>query len=195
MVRQSERREATIAAILKAARKLFSARGFDATSMDEIAAGAGVAKGAVYHHFESKEEIFTQVLEGVQAELASRPTPPAILKMTDTLDQIVALVLRYLIDANGPDFRRILLIDGPVVIGWQKWREIDDRYFGAGARAAVETVLGPSATLARVEALTHLLMGAIMEACLVCAKSQEPKKSARELSSALRLMLEGLRAA
>jgi AcrR family transcriptional regulator len=195
MVRQSERRGATIASILKAARKLFSVRGFDATSIDDIAASAGVAKGAVYHHFESKEEIFTQVLEGVQAELASQPPPAAILKMTDTLDQIAALVLRYLIAANEPEFRQILLIDGPVVIGWQKWREIDDRYFGAGTKTAIQTILGNNAPPARVEALSHLFMGAIMEACLVCAKSREPKKSARELSSALRVMLEGLRAA
>jgi AcrR family transcriptional regulator len=195
MVRQSERREATIAAILKAARKLFSARGFDGTSIDDIAAAAGVAKGAVYHHFESKEEIFTQVLEGVQAELASLPPPPSVLKMSDPLDQIAALVLRYLIDANESEFRQILLIDGPVVIGWQKWREIDDRYFGAGTKAAIAGILGADAPAARVEALAHLFMGAIMEACLVCAKSQDPKKRARELSSALRLMLEGVRSA
>jgi AcrR family transcriptional regulator len=194
MVRQSERREATIASILKAARKLFSARGFADTSIDDIAAAAGVAKGAVYHHFESKEEIFTQVLEGVQAELASTPPPPAALKMTDPLDRIAALVLRYLVDANEKEYRQILLIDGPVVIGWQKWREIDDRYFGAGAKAAIQAILGPSAAAPRVEALAHLFMGAVMEACLVCAKSREPKKHARELSSALRLMLEGLRA-
>lgn len=194
MVRQSERREATIAAILKAARKLFSTRGFDTTSIDDIAAGAGVAKGAVYHHFESKEEIFTQVLDSVQAELASSPSP-SLLKIADPLDQIAAAVQEYLIAANEPGMRQILLIDGPAVIGWQKWREIDDRYFGAGAKAAIERILAQSAPPARIEAATHLLMGAVMEACLVCAKSQNPKKSARELSSALRLMLEGLRAA
>lgn len=195
MVRQSERREATIAAILKAAQKLFAARGFDETSIDDIAAGAGVAKGAVYHHFDSKEEIFTKALEAVQAELASQPPPPTVLKMTDPLDQIAALVLRYLIAANEPEFRQILLIDGPVVIGWQKWREIDDRYFGAGTKTAIQSILGNDAPPARVEALAHLFMGAIMEACLVCAKSREPKKNARELSSALRLMLEGIRSA
>jgi len=66
MVRQSERREATIAAILAAARKLFASDGFDPVSIDDIAARAGVAKGAVYHHFDSKEAIFTRVLETVQ---------------------------------------------------------------------------------------------------------------------------------
>lgn len=194
MVRQSERREATIAAILKAARRLFASRGFDSTSIDDIAASAGVAKGAVYHHFESKEEIFTQVLDSVQAELAASP-PPSLLNISDPLDQIATAVMEYLIAANEPGIRQILLIDGPAVIGWQKWREIDDRYFGAGAKAAVERILAKSATSARIEAVTHLLMGAVMEACLVCAKSQNAKKSARELSSALRVMLEGVRSA
>jgi AcrR family transcriptional regulator len=192
MVRQSERREATIAAILKASRKLFSTRGFDATSIDDIAASAGVAKGAVYHHFESKEEIFTQVLDNVQAELAASP-PPSLLKISDPLDQIATAVMEYLIAANAPGIRQILLIDGPAVIGWQKWREIDDRYFGAGTKAAVERIFAQSTPPARIEAVTHLLMGAVMEACLVCAKSQNVKKSARELSSALRVMLEGVR--
>lgn len=192
MVRQSERREATIAAILKASRKLFSTRGFDATSIDDIAASAGVAKGAVYHHFESKEEIFTQVLDNVQAELAASP-PPSLLKISDPLDQIATAVMEYLIAANAPGIRQILLIDGPAVIGWQKWREIDDRYFGAGTKSAVERILVQSTPPARIEAVTHLLMGAVMEACLVCAKSQNVKKSARELSSALRVMMEGVR--
>lgn len=193
MVRQSERREATIAAILNAARKLFSSRGFDATSIDDIAGEAGVAKGAVYHHFDSKEDIFTIVLEGVQQELAHAPVPAALLKIADPLDQIAAAVLRYLLAANEPGVRRILLIDGPAVIGWQKWREIDDRFFGAGAKAAVTRALGGYATPTRIEAMTHLLMGAVMEAALVCGKAENPAKRARELSAALRTMLEGLR--
>lgn len=193
VVRQSDRREATTAAILKAARKLFAARGFDDTSIDDIASEAGVAKGAVYHHFESKEEIFTQVLENVQAELAAMPVPASASKIIDPLDQISAAVLRYLLAANESGVRQILLIDGPAVIGWQKWREIDDRYFGAGAKAVIELILQKSATPARIEALTQLLMGAVMEACLVCAKAEDPRKRARELSAALRMMLEGLR--
>ena len=70
MSSQAERRAATVAAILTSARALFGGRGFEATSIDDIAEGAGVAKGAVYHHFDSKEAIFTQVLEAVQADIA-----------------------------------------------------------------------------------------------------------------------------
>jgi AcrR family transcriptional regulator len=193
MIRQLDRSAATIADILAAARKLFASDGFDATSIDGIAAKAGVAKGAVYHHFESKEEIFTRVLEDVQAEIAALPPPAATRAMKDPLDQIAAETLRYLLAATEPSHKRILLIDGPAVIGWKKWREIDDRFFGAGAKAAMMHVLGAGASPREVDAVTHLMMGAVMEACLVCATAADAKRAARELSAGLRRMLEGLR--
>lgn len=193
MIRQLDRSAATIADILAAARKLFASEGFDATSIDDIAANAGVAKGAVYHHFASKEAIFTRVLEDVQAEIAAMPPPAATRAMTDPLDQIAAETLRYLLAATEPSRKRILLIDGPAVIGWKKWREIDDRFFGAGAKAAMALVLGAKASSREVDAVTHLMMGAVMEACLVCATAPDAKKAARELSAGLRKMLQGLR--
>jgi len=193
MIRQIDRSAATIADILAAARKLFATTGFEATSIDGIAAKAGVAKGAVYHHFDSKEEIFTRVLEDVQAEIAASPVPAATRAMSDPLDMIAAETLRYLLAATEPSRKRILLIDGPAVIGWRKWREIDDRFFGAGAKAAITHVLGAGAPPREIDAVTHLVMGAVMEACLVCATAADTKKAARELSAGLRKMLEGLR--
>lgn len=193
MIRQFDRSAATIADILSAARKLFASESFDATSIDGIAAKAGVAKGAIYHHFDSKEEIFTRVLEDVQAEIAALPVPAATRAMTDPLDQIAAETLRYLLAATEPSRKRILLIDGPAVIGWKKWRDIDDRFFGAGAKMAMTHVLGAGASPRDIDAVTHLLMGAVMEACLVCATAPDAKKAARELSAGLRKMLQGLR--
>jgi AcrR family transcriptional regulator len=191
MSTQAQRRAATVAAILASARTLFRTRGFESTSIDDIAEGAGVAKGAVYHHFDSKEAIFTRVLEMVQAEIQQTPLPP-VSATSDLADRIAAGVEHYLLTASEPRFRRILLIDGPAVIGWRHWREIDDRYFGAGARMANTALLGPNASKAEVEALTHLIMGAVMEAALVCATSTDVKQTARELSGTLRRLLKGL---
>ncbi|HEX2594049.1 MAG TPA: TetR/AcrR family transcriptional regulator [Rhizomicrobium sp.] len=193
MVRQSERSTATIAAILAAGHKLFATNGFEATSIDDVAAAAGVAKGAVYHHFKSKEEIFTRVLEDVQEAIAALPRPAAQRKMTDPLDRMASGVLHYLNAATEPGTKQILLIDGPAVIGWRKWREIDDRHFGAGAKRAVAYVLGDKASEREVDAMTHLLMGMIMEASLICATAADAKKAARELTAAFRRMIEGLR--
>ena len=190
MSTQAERRASTVAAILASARNLFRTRGFDATSIDDIAEGAAVAKGAVYHHFESKEAIFTHVLEAVQAEIQQTPLPAAATR-GHLADRIAAGVEHYLLTASEPRYRRILLIDGPAVVGWRRWREIDEHYFGAGARAANAALLGPSASPAEVEALTHLLMGAVMEAALVCSTSANSGRAARELVGILRRLLKG----
>ena len=191
MVSHAERSAATVLAIVQTARKEFTEKGFADTNMDEVAQASGVAKGAIYHHFRSKEALFRHVLESVQEELAALH----VAKVPDSatpLDQIMAAVLQYLIESSHPLRRRILLIDGPAVIGWQAWREIDYRFFGAGARAGMEMLLAKNATAARVTAATHLLMGAVTEAALVCATHPDPKRQAREICHGLRMMLSGL---
>jgi len=188
MSTQAERSAATIEAVVGAARRLFAAQGFEATSIDDIAARAGV----VYHHFPSKEAVFAQVLDAVQGELAALPVPAASRRLSDPLERTADAVLRYLYAASEPSVRRILLVDGPAVVGWRKWREIDDKYFGAATRAGVAVALGPGASEREVDALAHLVLGAVMEAALVCATAADPKRSARELVAALRLLLRGV---
>jgi AcrR family transcriptional regulator len=191
MSTQAERRAATIAAILASARSLFGSRGFEATSIDEIAEGALVAKGAVYHHFDSKEAIFTRVLEAVQAEIQQKLRP---LGATEggVADRMAEGVRQYLLLASAPDSRRILLIDGPAVIGWRRWREIDDQYFGAVTRAGVEALVGPDASAQEADAITHLVMGAVMEAAMVCATASDVDATVRDLAAALHRTLGGL---
>lgn len=188
---QAERSEATIGAIERAARKLFAARGFEATSIDDIAARAGVAKGAVYHHFDSKREIFTRVLDRIQGELAALP-PIVPRRGAGPLDVMAEAVLRYLLAASEPDVKRILLVEGPAVVGWAKWREIDAKYFGAATRAGLARVLGPEAGEREVDALAHLVLGAVMEGALLCATAEDPKQTARDVTSALRRLMASL---
>ena len=75
------------------------------------------------------------------------------------------------------------------MIGWRRWREIDDRFFGAGARLAMKWLLGPTASDQEIDAMTHLMMGAVMEAALVCATADDPRRTAQDLSDALGRML------
>jgi AcrR family transcriptional regulator len=194
MPSQSERRSATIAAILAGARTLFAERGFEATSIDDIALAAGVTKGAVYHHFASKEAVFIQVLDAVHRDVANAPAPAHIGAIADPIDMMAAGLLEYLKAVCEPPTKRILLIDGPVVIGWARWREIDDAYFGAGARVVLRRVLGPDASERALDAAVHLVMGAVMEAALACAAADDPAETARDLVEALTRMLRGLRA-
>lgn len=192
MSSQAERRAATIAAILASARALFGAQGFEATSIDDVAEGAGVAKGAVYHHFDSKGALFMAVLETVQADILRATVRPETPFDGDMAGLVADGVERYLLAASAPSVGRILLIDGPAVIGWRRWREIDDHYFGAAMRTATTALLGADATPSQIDALAHLLMGAVLEAALVCATATDVEGRARDLASALRKLLEGL---
>jgi hypothetical protein len=86
----------------------------------------------------------------------------------------------------------VLLVDGPIVLGWTKWREMDQRHFGRLSGPALTAALKSGMSSSEVEALIHLLTGAITEAAFVCAAAREPRKKARELAAGLRLLLSGL---
>src|SRR5260370_22398391 len=129
MTSQAQRRAATIAAIISAAGKLFTARGFAATSIDDIASIAGVAKGAVYHHFESKEQIFQRVFEQMTGALAAEVAATAAAGKC-ILDRFERGTLKYLTSIAGNKFRQVLLIDGPALLGWEQWRENDTSSVG-----------------------------------------------------------------
>lgn len=188
MATQAERRDATSGAILKAARHLFATQGFAATSIDDIAAHAGVKKGAVYHHFEAKEAIFARIFEELSTELATL-IPAATRDASDILDAIGRGTLKYLTAISEPAFRQILLIDGPAVLGWQTWRDVDTRHFGGMIRAPLDASLAGRITKREIDAIAQLIAGAITEAALVCATSENPRQHARNLTTALQTMV------
>ena len=188
MTSQTQRRAATIAAITRAAGELFAAHGFAATSIDDIARRAGVAKGAVYHHFESKEQIFARVFEQMTAALAAEVAATAGTGKS-ILDSFELGTLKYLTSISSDKCRQVLLIDGPAVLGWGKWREIDARYFGGTMQGPAKTTLRGRASSREIAAIRHLLAGAAAEAALVCATSDHRLRDARDLTSALRKML------
>jgi AcrR family transcriptional regulator len=160
MARQAERSAATIDGIVSAARKLFMSRGFEAVSIDDIAAAADVTKGAVYHHFPSKQSVFETVLDRVQAELAGQINARiASNKGKRTPETMAMNVLAYLKAASEPGLRRLILIDGPVVLGWQRWREIDDRHFFEPIHSGLVAIMGPRASRRQVESAARLRDG------------------------------------
>ena len=129
MAKQAERRAATTEAILKAGRRLFGERGFAATTIDDIADAAQVAKGAVYHHFATKEAVFEAVFNSVSRDLVA-DIERATESERDVLAAMVAGTQHYFAAcAKGPTCQ-IILRDGPAVLGWERWREIDAEHFG-----------------------------------------------------------------
>lgn len=195
VVQQAVRSATTSHAILKAARVLFARHGYDAVSIDQVAQQAGYAKGAFYHHFASKREVFEQVLDGIQAQLAVKVERRAQLAPAGPLPRVLSLrILDYLEGAIAPSVRRILLIDGPVVLGWQRWREIDDKYFADVVRAGVVSLMTDRASETAIASATRLVLGAILEAALSSGLSAHPTTTAREHRETFELLLAGLQA-
>ena len=132
---QLARGEATKVALIAAARELFVTKGYFATGTEEIVAHADVGtRGALYHHFADKKELFRAVFDQVQADLAAATT---VNDRDDALDLLIAALQQFLhASADNQDVQQILLIDGPAVLGWDKWRSLEADY-GLGVITAM----------------------------------------------------------
>jgi AcrR family transcriptional regulator len=193
MATQAERRAATIELILSAGRRLFGERGFAATTMDDIAEQARVAKGAVYHHFATKEALFEAVFDQVSHALVQE-TDRAVRTEKDVLAAMVAGTQHYYAAcAKGPT-GQIILRDGPAVLGWERWREIDAQHFGGKIPRALTAAMD-AGLIARqpVEPLARLLLGAVMEAAVACAGRSDVLKAGNEYARAFKSLLDALR--
>jgi AcrR family transcriptional regulator len=193
MAKQAERRAATTEAILKAGRRLFGERGFAATTIDDIAEAARVAKGAVYHHFATKEAVFEAVFDQVSHDLVLEVDRAARTEK-DVLAAMVAGTQYYFAAcAKGPT-GQIILRDGPAVLGWERWREIDAQHFGGKIRRALAAAMD-AGLIARqpIEPLARLLLGAVTEAAVACAGRSDVLKAGGEYSRAFKSLLEALR--
>jgi AcrR family transcriptional regulator len=193
MVKQAERTETTRKAIVTAARGLFGGHGFHATTMEEIAEAIGMAKGAVYHHFRTKEAIFEAVFEEASQDLV-RHVRAAVRHVPDALRAMAIGTHAYFEACAQPSLAQIILRDGPAVLGWQRWREIDERYFGRSVPEALRRAIEAGLIAEQpVEPLARLLIGAITEAAAACASSSDPAAVGRRHADAMQALLEGLR--
>lgn len=192
MVRQEERRAATLGAILAAAERLFGANGFEATSVDEIAASAGVAKGAVYHHFQKKQDVFKAVFERVSSKLVEAVGEDARPDL-GIIDQLVASTHRYFQLCGDPEVARITLRDAPAVLGHERWRELDEAHFGGSMIVAFRHAVDIGAIKdLPVDPLAQMFLAAIQAAALDCAQSEDFSAAAEPYLTSLEAMLAGL---
>lgn len=189
---RTQQREETRRALLRESRRLFAAKGFGTVGLSEIVAATGVTKGALYHNFASKTDLFRAVLEQVQHEVGERVAEAAD-PTSDAWTQLVSGCEAFLSTCTDPAIQRIMLIDGPAVLGWHEWRALDEansaRHLGEALRLLIDTgVLAPQP----IAPLTHLLSGAMNEAALWLTTTSEPE-ALDQTTSALRALLEGLR--
>ncbi|MBV9559912.1 MAG: TetR/AcrR family transcriptional regulator [Bradyrhizobium sp.] len=193
MATQAERREKTRTAIVKAARRIFGERGFAAATINDIAASARVAKGAVYHHFSTKEALFEAVFELVSLELVSELDRIARAEK-DPLAAMAAGTQAYFAACSRGATGRIILRDGPAVLGWERWREIDAEHFGGKFPRALGAAMD-AGVIARqpIEPLARLLLGAVTEAAVAVSAGPDIGRTGADYVRAFRSLLDALR--
>ncbi|MGH2922448.1 MAG: TetR/AcrR family transcriptional regulator [Solirubrobacterales bacterium] len=185
---------ATREALIAAGRELFASRGYAAVGTEEIVRRAHVTRGALYHHFDDKRDLFRAVHEGVEADLVAA-IGERIAGVSDPWEVIVAGTRAFLDACGEPAVKRIALTEAPVVLGWSEWRAIDERYglglLKAALGGAIEAgVLRP----APLDALSHLMLGALSEAAFLIANAEDAAATREQIERALLELLEGLRA-
>lgn len=186
--------EATRAEILSSARAMFGDVGFAATNTTEIVSRFGLTRGALYHHFGSKKGLFEAVLEDVQAELTAEVSRRAAAAPGDTVDALRAGFNAYLEVVTRPDVRRILMVDGPAVLGWDHWQEIDLRHaFGVTRLGLQHAMEAGEIDEGPLDELTHVLLGAVTQAGLELGRSAAPRSARRRYADVIDLLLDRLR--
>jgi len=192
---QRERATATRAALIATARVLFAEAGYHATGTTEIVARASVTRGALYHHFADKEDLFAAVFRIVAGELVAKSNASVAGLSGDLWPQVNEAFRQYLhLVASEPEYQRILLIDGPVVLGWTRWRALQAEFVAAGAAEALRLLMGQGLVPAQpAEPLANLLQAALNDAALAIANAETPEQTSAQVTDAFLSLLHGLR--
>ena len=191
---QAERAAETREALIEAARPLFAAQGFAEVALETIVRAAGVTRGALYHHFADKTELFAAVFEKVEGEVAARMGEAiAASNQTDPVE-VMRLGADFWLDVcSDPEVQRIVLVDAPAVLGWTRWTEIGDRYNTGMVRAlltnAVETGRIPPQP---IEATVLTILGAMREATLYVARAEDHDQARKDAGAVMNRLIRAL---
>jgi AcrR family transcriptional regulator len=191
---QKSRSAATREALVSAARTLFAARGYADVGTEEIVRTAGLTRGALYHHFADKEALFAAAFEEVEVETNVR-----ILQAVEsdgTADPIAAMQLgaaAFLDVCTEPEMARIMLLDAPSVLGWERWTEISNQH-NVGL---VQALLTRAAEVGRIPAqpippLAHTLLGALREAALFLARADDRAQARSDVGAVMDLIIRSI---
>jgi AcrR family transcriptional regulator len=185
---QADRTAATRAALVAAARALFATHGYADVGTERIAQAAGVTRGALYHQFPAKADLFAAVLEAVEVDLTARLVEVvAAAPVDDTAAGLVLGADAWLDACAEPEVQRIVLLDGPAVLGWQRWREVGLRHaLGLVTALLTESMAAGDIPEQPVAPLAHVLIGALDEAALYVALAADPRRARAEVGGVLR---------
>ena len=187
-----EQGQATRAALIGVATELFAENGYDGTAIPAVLDAAGVSRGALYHHFASKEALFEAVLQAVEAQATLKVTRAAGAA-TDPLDGLRRGCAAYLAMCRDPVVRQISLIDAPAVVGWERWREIDEQHAFGLVKAAIAAIAADGRVKPElVDVLAHMVLAALLEVALLVARADEGRIAIRRGQAAIDELLTAL---
>ncbi|OBG31309.1 TetR/AcrR family transcriptional regulator [Mycobacterium sp. E3198] len=191
---QEERSAATRDALISAARKLWGRRGYADVGTPEIAATAGVTRGAMYHQFADKAALFGEVVEAVEQDVMARMAVLVAESGAATpADAIRAAVDAWLDVSGDPEVRQLILLDAPSVLGWPAFRDVAQRYsLGMTEQLLTEAVKAGQLARQPMRPLAHILIGALDEAAMVIATAEDPKRARRETGEVLHRLIDAM---
>ncbi len=192
MNKNVERGRATRAHLINVATRLFAAHGYDGTSIEAVLAESGASRGSLYHHFSGKDALFWAVLESVGARVAQRGAEAT----RDAKDPVAALRaggLVWIRMAGDQDVRQIMLIDAPAVLGWERWRELDEQGPLGEIKAALAYAAETDSIERRhVDTFAHIVLAAANEVAMMIARADDPAAALTAGESAFAEFLDRL---
>ena len=190
---KAEQGEATRAKLVRVARQLFATRGYGGTSILDITRAAEVTRGALYHHFPDKRALFEAVFDAVERETLEGIA--AVVAAERRPERRLTVGLNAFLDAClDSEYQRVALLDAPSVLGWERWQEIDAAYGLGMTRAAIaDAVEAGFIRPVDPEPLAHLIIGALNQAGLAIARSEDVGAARRGFGKALEQWVDGLR--
>ena len=184
--------EATRAALVAAGRDLFGRNGFSSTSVDQLAADAGVTIGALYHHFRTKTDLFAAVFEHVHEELMVR-AGAASTDVPGHVDALLAGFEAFLDAVLEPQVARVIVLDAPAVLGLERYTELDERYAFVAIVASLKAAQsGGELRVRDPETLARLLLGALTRGAMLIANATDQRRTRNAVARTLRELLGGL---
>ncbi len=185
--------ESTRKALVDSAVELFTGNGYAATSLDAIARRARVTKGALYHHFSGKQALFEAAFDLVETAAVKRLAEVVGGEGT-AWDRAIQGIEIYVKSCLDPSYQRIVIHEGPVVMGWERWREAEENFSFGLVKATIEALIESGEIVdVPIEVTARILFGALSAGATIIAGAEDPRQAGAEVSRTIVTVLEGMR--
>lgn len=183
---------ATRGQLIEVATRLFAEHGYEATSIEAVLSAAGVSRGALYHHFAGKEALFEAVVSAVSEQVTVELTE-TVQGCADPLDAMRTAAVAWIDLAADPVIQRVVLVDAPSVLGWDRWRAMDDGRTLGAMRAMLQAISDSGRLPAElVGPFSHMILAALDEIVMVIARAPDSTAAVAEGRMAVQALLDRL---